>query len=48
GKSRGLRSHPATLRVAISMHGVSGTAAYNLLRGFMHLPSPSRIKQLQR
>ncbi|CAN0196102.1 unnamed protein product [Scytosiphon promiscuus] len=48
GKSRGFRFHPATLRVAIYMHGVAGTAAYNLLRGLLHLPSPSRIKQLQR
>ncbi|CAM9770889.1 unnamed protein product, partial [Hapterophycus canaliculatus] len=48
GESRGFRFHPATLRVAIYMHGVAGTAAYNLLRGFLHLPSPSRIKQLQR
>ncbi|CAN0036200.1 unnamed protein product, partial [Hapterophycus canaliculatus] len=48
GKSRGFGFHPATLRVAIYMHGVAGTAAYNLLRGCTHLPSTSRIKQLQR
>lgn len=47
GAAKGFRFHPATLRIAVYLHGMAGTAAYNLLREVMHLPSPSRVKQLQ-
>ncbi|CAN0328809.1 unnamed protein product [Ectocarpus fasciculatus] len=47
GSSKGFRFHPATLRIAIYMHGVAGSAGYNMLRNFIHLPSPRRVQQLQ-
>ncbi|CAM9931894.1 unnamed protein product, partial [Ectocarpus sp. 13 AM-2016] len=48
GKAKGFRFHPATMRLAIYIQGIAGTAAYNMLRNVLHLPSPERIKQLRR
>lgn len=48
GKARGFRFHPSTLRLAVYIHGIAGTAAYNMLRNVIHLPSPERIKELRR
>ncbi|CAB1109907.1 unnamed protein product [Ectocarpus sp. CCAP 1310/34] len=41
GKERGFRYHPQTLRIALYLHGMAGTAAYNLVRQYVHLPSPT-------
>ncbi|CBJ33416.1 hypothetical protein Esi_0478_0016 [Ectocarpus siliculosus] len=48
GKAKGFRFHPATMRLAIYIQGIAGTAAYNMLMNVLHLPSPERIKQLRR
>ncbi|CAM9700634.1 unnamed protein product, partial [Hapterophycus canaliculatus] len=48
GKARGFRFNTSTLRLAVYIQGIAGTAAYNLLRNVIHLPSPQRIKELRR
>ncbi|CAN0468049.1 unnamed protein product, partial [Ectocarpus sp. 12 AP-2014] len=47
GSAKGFRFHPATLRIAVYFQGIAGSAAYNMLRTIVHLPSPRRIRELR-